>query len=497
MIKLLRSIVLLFAIIVNAHAQEVVVSGEVTSGVDGGDVPGVSIRINNSNQGTVTDVECNYQGTASPTDTLIFTFIGFDTARELVGDRTTINVVMQEESTELGEVVITGFQEVQRKLFTGSASNVKMSDAKITGMTDATQMLEGRVAGVTVDNVSGTFGTSPKIRIRGNTSINGDNQPLFVVDGVILEDLNNVSADDIMTGNANTLTASSIAGLNPDDIESYNVLKDASATAQYGTRAKSGVIVITTKRGRSGQTRVNYSGNFSIHLRPSYSQFDILNSVDEMSVYREMYEKGLVDITTSVRAQNYGPLGKMFSLISEHQIPWGPDGSLNEEFLNQYETANTDWFDVLFRDYSLQQQHSVSLTSGTEKHNSYYSLSFLNDNGQTIADNVKRYAATAKNSFIFSKRLSLDLKLTGNYRNQRVPGTQNRDFDPITGRFKRDFDINPLSYALNTSRSIRPYDNNGNLEYFRRNYAPFNILEEISLNYINIDVGDISTQADL
>ena len=121
-------------------------------------------------------------------------------------------VQLQDESTQLGEVVITGFQEVQRKLFTGSAANVKMTDARITGMTDATQMLEGRVAGVTVDNVSGTFGTSPKIRIRGNTSINGDNQPLFVVDGVILEDLNNVSADDIMTGNANTLTASSIAG---------------------------------------------------------------------------------------------------------------------------------------------------------------------------------------------------------------------------------------------------------------------------------------------
>lgn len=497
MIKLLRSIALLFAIIVNAHAQEVVVSGKVTSGLDGGDVPGVSIRINNSNQGTVTDVEGNYQITASPTDTLLFTFIGFNTAREVVGDRTTIDVIMQEESTELGEVVITGFQEVQRKLFTGSAANVKMSDVKITGMTDATQMLEGRVAGVTVDNVSGTFGTSPKIRIRGNTSINGDNQPLFVVDGVILEDLNNVSADDIMTGNANTLTASSIAGLNPDDIESYNVLKDASATAQYGTRAKSGVIVITTKRGRSGQTRVNYSGNFSIHLRPSYSQFDILNSVDEMSVYREMYEKGLVDITTSVRAQNFGPLGKMFSLISEHQIPWGPDGSLNEEFLNQYETANTDWFDVLFRDYSLQQQHSVSLTSGTEKHNSYYSLSYLHDNGQTIADNVKRFSGTAKNSFQFTNKFSMDLKLTANYRLQKVPGTQNRDFDPITGRYRRDFDINPLSYALNTSRSIRPYDSDGNLEYFRRNYAPFNILREVQLNYININVADIATQADL
>ncbi|HYG20291.1 MAG TPA: SusC/RagA family TonB-linked outer membrane protein, partial [Ohtaekwangia sp.] len=326
---------------------------------------------------------------------------------------------------------------------------------------------------------------------------NGDTQPLMVVDGVILEDLNAATADDIITGNANTVTTSSIAGINPDDIESFQILKDASATALYGTRAKNGVIVITTKKGKSGQTRVNYSGSFSLHLRPTYNQFDILNSVDEMSVYREMYEKGLIDVTTSVKAQNYGAMGKMFTLISEHQIPWGPNETPNEAFLNQYETANTDWFDVLFRDYSLQQQHSVSLTTGTEKHTSYYSLSFLNDNGQTIADNVKRYAATAKNSFQLSEKLSLDLKLTANFRDQKVPGTQNRDFDPITGRFRRDFDINPLSYALNTSRSIRPYDSNGELEYFRRNYAPFNIIEELELNFINVNVGDISTQADI
>src|SRR5690606_37993512 len=142
-------------------------------------------------EGTMTDLDGHYTVTAAPTDTLLFTFVGFDAQREVVGTRNVINVQLEEESTELGEVVITGFQEVQRKLFTGSATNVQMSDVKISGMTDATQMLEGRVAGVTVDNVSGTFGTSPKIRIRGNTSINGDNQPLFVVDGVILEDLNN------------------------------------------------------------------------------------------------------------------------------------------------------------------------------------------------------------------------------------------------------------------------------------------------------------------
>lgn len=478
-------------------AQTNQVSGRVTSTAEPGGLPGVNVFVKGTSQGSITDIEGRYAIEADPGSTIVFSSVGYKSQEIVIATQTTINIVLEEEAKELEEIVVTGYKEVERKLFTGSAVNIKMSEIKSPGMSDAGRMLEGRVAGVTVDNVSGTFGTSPKIRIRGNTSINGDTQPLMVVDGVILEDLNAVSADDIITGNANTLTASSIAGINPDDIESFQILKDASATALYGTRAKNGVIVITTKRGKSGQTKVSYSGNFSFNLRPSYRQFDILNSVDEMSVYREMYEKGLVDITTSVRAQNYGALGKMFALISDHKIPWGPGGTLNEEFLNQYETANTDWFDVLFRNYSLQQQHALSFTSGNEKHNSYYSLSYLNDNGQTIADNVKRYAGTAKNTFIFSDRLSLDLKLTANYRDQRVPGTQNRDFDPITGRYRRDFDINPLSYALNTSRSIRPYDNDGNLEYFRRNYAPFNILRELELNFININVSDISTQADI
>lgn len=481
-----------------AFGQETTVTGKVTSAKDGAEIPGVNIRLAGTSRGAITNIDGNYSiAVRSSRDTLIFSFIGFKTHSLVVGQRTVINVALEADATELDEVVVTGFQEVERKLFTGSAATVKMADLRAGGMADVSQMLEGRVAGVTVDNVSGTFGTNPKIRIRGNTSINGDTQPLFVVDGVILEDLNQVNADDIITGNANTLTASSIAGLNPDDIESQQILKDASATALYGTRAKNGVIVITTKKGKSGATKVNYSGNFSFHLRPTYNQFDILDSGEEMSVYRELYEKGLIDITTAVKAQNYGAMGKMFNLISEHELNWGPDFGLNERFLNQYENANTDWFDVLFNDFSLQQQHSVSLTAGNEKHNSYYSISYLHDNGQSIADNVKRYSGTAKNSFYFSNRFSLDLKITGNYREQRAPGTQNRDFDPITGRFRRDFDINPLSYALNTSRSIRPYDSDGNLEYFRRNYAAFNILEELNYNYININVADLSTQVDL
>ncbi len=475
--------------------EKIPVQGVVVDG-NGDALVGVSVLIQGTTQGTITDIDGNFSLEVDRGAVLVFSMVSMKTRTVPVGNRTRLQITLEDEAALLNEVVVTGFQELDRKLFTGASESVKMSEIQASGMTDVSRMLEGQVAGVNVDNVSGTFGTTPKIRIRGNASINGNNQPLFVVDGVILEDLANVNTDDFISGNANTLISSSIANLNPDDIESFQILKDASATAIYGARAANGVIVITTKRGRSGALQVNYSGNFSAKLRPTYNQFDLLNSAQEMSVYRELVDKGLIDISTSVRSQTYGAMGKMFTLIANHELDWGLGGGLNEEFLNQYENANTDWFDVLFRDIGLQQQHSLSFTSGTEKSNNYYSLSYLNDEGQTIADNVQRITASARNTYFISDKFSFGLKVTASYRDQQVPGTRNRQLDPITGQFNRDFDINPLSYALNTARSIRPYDENGDLEYFRRNFAPFNILDELDLNFINIEVVDISAQTD-
>ena len=471
------------------------VSGTVTD-ENGEELPGVTVRINDSNQGAITGFNGGFTLSVNQGDVLSFTSVGMKEQKVTINSFRDISITMQEATTELNEVVVTGFQELDRKLFTGASESLGMDDIQLEGAVDVSRMLEGQSAGVTVDNVSGTFGSSPRIRIRGNASINGNNQPLFVVDGVILEDLSNINTDDLISGNANTLTTSSVANLNPDDIASFQILKDASATAIYGARAANGVIVITTKRGKSGALRVSYNANFSAQLRPTYNQFDILNSAQEMSVYRELARKGIIDIGTSVRSQNYGAMGKMYALIANHELDWGPGGSLNEEFLNKYENANTDWFDVLFNDIGLQQQHSLSFTSGSEKSNSYYSISYLNNEGQTIADNVKRITGTARNTYFISDKFSFGLKLTASYRDQRVPGTRNREFDPITGTYSRGFDINPLSYSLNTARSIRPFDDDGNLEYFRRNYAPFNILEELQLNYMDITVSDVSAQTD-
>ncbi|CAE7842843.1 susC [Symbiodinium microadriaticum] len=472
-----------------------IISGNV-SDANGEPLIGVTVLNQEANTGSITDIEGNFRVSANTGETLVFSMVGMESREVLIQGQTTLTITLNEEAEFLGEVVVTGFQEVNRKLFTGAAENVNMEDIAANGMPDVSRVLEGQVAGVNVDNVSGTFGTSPKIRIRGNTSINGNNQPLFVVDGVILEDLANVNTEDFISGNANTLIGSSVANLNPSDIASFQILKDASATAIYGARAANGVIVITTKRGRSGALRVNYSGNFSGKLRPTYAQFDLLNSAEEMEVYRELFDKGLIDIGTSVRAQNYGAMGKMFALIANHDLDWGPGGGLNEEFLNQYENANTDWFDLLFNDFGLQQQHSLSFTAGNEKNNSYYSVSYLNDQGQTIADNVQRITATARNTYFISDKFSFGLKTTASYRDQLVPGTRNREFDPITGQFSRSFDINPLSYSLNTARSMRAFDENGNREYFRRNFTPFNILDELEYNFIDINVADVSAQTD-
>jgi len=487
--------VLFSAVSLQVSAQSIALSGKILD-QSGEGLIGATVQVKGETTGTVTDLDGAFRLSVAQGQTIVISMIGMESEEYLVKSSRPITIQLKEATAVLGEVVITGFQEVDRKLFTGASESLQMDDIKVNGLTDVSRALEGQVAGVNVDNVSGTFGTSPKIRIRGNASINGNNQPLFVIDGVILEDLANVNTDDFISGNANTLISSSIANLNPNDIESFQILKDASATAIYGARAANGVIVITTKRGKSGKLRVNYSGNYSFKLRPTYNQFNLMNSAQEMSVYRELYEKGLVDITTSVRAQNYGAMGKMFTQIANHELEWGPGGTLNEEFLNTYENANTDWFEVLFREAALQQQHSVSFTAGSEKSNSYYSISFLNDQGQTIADNVQRVTASSRNTYFLSDIFTFGLKLSASYRDQRVPGTRNREFDPITGRFSRNFDINPFSYALNTARSIRPYDDDGNLEYFRRNYAPFNILEELELNYIDITVSDFSAQTD-
>jgi len=487
-------------------AKDIIVRGSVKDSKDGNAIPGVTIVVKGTTVTATTNDRGEYQIAAKDASSvLIFRYIGYKTVEETVGARTTIHVSLEEDASLLKEVsvVSTGYQNIDRKLFTGASTQVKSEDAQRNGVPDISRMLEGQVAGVSVQNVSGTFGAAPKIRVRGATSISGDNKPLWVVDGIILEDVVNISNAALSTGDANTLIGSSVAGLNPDDIESFNILKDAAATAMYGARAMNGVIVVTTKKGRQtgGTQRINYTGNFTTYLKPNYSQFDVLNSADQMSVMMEMLNKGYFQHTTASRGADGGPFYKMYNALYDYDPVTDSYALKNTaidraQFLNRYANANTDWFDILFQN-SLLQEHSVSFSSGTDKFQTYASTSYLHDNGQTIGNNVDRFTANLRSNFKMSDKLSGEFLINGSIRDQRAPGTLTRTSDPVYGTFSRNFDINPYSYALNTSRAMTAYNADGSLEYFNRNYAPFNILNELNNNYLELGQIDLKVQAGL
>lgn len=468
----------------------------------GAPLSNASVIVVGTSHATMTDREGKFQIQASVGNTLEVRHVGFKTARITISNLNNIRIALspEEASIEEVQVVATGYQNLDRKLFTGAATKVNAKDAERSGVPDITRMLEGQVAGVSIQNVSGTFGAAPKVRVRGATSLSGDNKPLWVVDGIILEDVVNISNEALSTGDANTLIGSSVAGLNPDDIESFTILKDAAATAMYGARAMNGVIVVNTKRGRNteGKPNINYSGTATTYLKPTYSQFDIMNSAEQMSVLLELQNKGYYTHSGASRAKDGGVFYKMYNLLYDYD-PTSDTFSLKNtqedklNFLSRYANANTDWFDLLFKN-SLLQEHSLSITSGTDRSQSYFSTSLMKDNGMTLGDNVKRYTGNFRNNFKINDRLSAEVLVNSSIRDQRAPGTLTRQSDPVYGSYSRDFDINPYSYALNTSRMMTAYDENGELEYFVRNYAPFNIFNELEKNYLTLNMLDLKVQ---
>lgn len=461
---------------------------------------GASVVIKGKGKNAVTNARGEFEIRDAETgDLLEITMTGYKAySVKLTAAKTNLTIEMEENAVDLKDVVVTGFNTVSKKKFTGSTVKLKVEDVKMDGVIDVSRMLEGRAAGVSVQNVSGTFGSAPKLRIRGATSINGENKPLWVVDGVVLEDLVNISNDQLSSGDPTTLLGSSVAGINVNDIETFDILKDAAATALYGARAMNGVVVITTKKGKAGRTSINYTGNLTSQFKPTYNEYNIMNSAQQMSVWGELERKG--KLGPSILGQSdFGVYGKMYDLMYADEngnFPLENTTAARKAFLLRYANANTDWYDILFRQ-SLQQEHSVSISTGTEKSQSFFSTSFFNDNGWTLADKVKRYTLNFKNNYAITDKLSAAFQTIGSYRQQSAPGTLTRQSNPVSGSFDRDFDINPFSYSLNTARALTAYDEEGNREYFRRNFAPFNILTELENNRLKINVIDLKLQGEL
>ncbi|MDR1516927.1 MAG: SusC/RagA family TonB-linked outer membrane protein, partial [Dysgonamonadaceae bacterium] len=461
---------------------------------DGEPVIGANVVVAGTTTGTVTDVNGEFSLSVDENATLKISYIGYLEQSVKVAGKTNLSITLQEDATALEEVVVTGMVAMDKRLFTGATDNLKAEDMRIGGISDFSRSLEGRSAGVSVQNVSGTFGTAPKIRVRGATSIYGDSKPLWVVDGVIMEDVTEVSADDLSSGDINTLVSSSIAGLNASDIEDVQILKDGSATSIYGAKAMAGVIVVTTKKGRKGSSQVNYTGEFSVRLIPSYNDFNIMNSQDQISVYQEMQQKGWLPYTV-LNNKNTGIYGKMYQLINTYDPETGAFLMPNTEaamnaYLREAEYRNTDWFKELFSS-SMMQNHSVSISGGTEKTDFYGSVSAMLDPGWTMASKVNRFTGNMNINHRISKTLSANVIMKAYNRKQKAPGTMKQAVDNVSGLISRDFDINPYSFALNTSRALDPD------EFYVRDYAPFNIRHELDNNYMDLNESSTTFQAEL
>jgi len=391
--------------------------------------------------------------------TLIFKSMGFQTLQISMQGKTWVEVRLTPVENQLDDVVVTGYQNLQRKSLTGSVATVNMEQLETIFQPNIDKLLQGQVPGLMVMSTSGAPGAMPQIRIRGTAALSGNVQPLWVVDGIILDDAVNVSVDDIMTNR--NLIASGIGGVNVEDIESINVLKDAAATAIYGTKAANGVIVITSKKGRAGKTRVNFSSTLTMGERPRIADAYMMNSKQRVDVNLEMLQRNLFN-ANSPKPGEYGTVTdfeRYFIDANDKRISWGQF----EDKIKYLETVNTDWFKHLFRN-SLSQRYNVSFSGGNEKTTFYASGSYNNDQATAKGVGQKTYTGSLKAYTFLTPKMRLGVMMDINARD-------NKSFFAVDSR------ENPYEWAIYTTRAQPAFDSDGNYSYFYHNTLKYNFME--------------------
>ena len=337
--------------------KEIKITGRVTDDKKQ-PIPGVTIIVKGLTVGTATDANGKYMLRLPQVEnlSLLFSFVGMETKEVKYTGQDTINVVLKETVNEMDEVTVvsTGYQNVNRKDMVGSYTTVKAEDIMMPAYANIDQMLQGQVPGMMVLSSSTRAGASPKIQIRGTSTLLGNQDPIWVVDGIIQDDPISINASSNMAEDMREIIGNQVSWLNPNDIETITVLKDASATAIYGSKASNGVIVITTKKGKVGRMSINYSGNFSVAPRPKYKNFNLMNSQERIEFSEDAFADGLRYFREPVKQMyTYEGALRMFQ-----------DGELtSDEFIkvrNNLETVNTDWLDLLTRT-SFGHNHNVIL----------------------------------------------------------------------------------------------------------------------------------------
>jgi TonB-linked SusC/RagA family outer membrane protein len=365
----LSCFVLLSLFAVTAYAQRTV-SGKVSSGEDNSPLPGVSVVVKGTSTGTTTDVDGNYRINVPENATLVFSYVGFLKQEAEVGSRSVIDIVLQPDNKVLNEVVVTGYGVQTKRELTGSIAKVSGDQILNMPVQSFEQALQGRAAGVNITTPNGVLGNTPIIRIRGTNSITSGADPLIVIDGLPI-----VSGNISGSGNAGN---NALASINNADIESFEVLKDAAATAIFGSRAANGVILITTKSGKKGRAQVNY--DTWVGWTETFRRFDLLNAEQYIDIKNEGYRNN--------------PIHAGVTEIARPFI--GPDGR----------PVSTNWYDVVFRT-GFQHNHTVSINGGTDKTSYFFSVGFSDQEGMLRANDFQRTTARMNISHQANKWLSV------------------------------------------------------------------------------------------
>ena len=451
----------------------------------GDPMPFVTVKVRGTDRGVITDQAGKFSIALGHTEVAVveFSYLGFKTiSRTYHPVKTTKmqRIVMHEDESTLGEVVVTGYQVLDKRSLTSAVSSAKMEDLHRADMSSLDQMLEGKIPDLMVTNNSAEVGVAPKIRIRGTSTLVGNREPLWVVDGIVVKDPVQISPEELNDPDYVNRIGNAIAGINPQDIDRIDVLKDAAATAIYGTKAANGVIVVTTKRGSEGRPLVSYSVNTTLKLRPHYSDpsVDVMSSKERIEFSRQLAQSHY-QFDTNATLVGY-------ELLQQQLY----NGTINyQQFIDGVSAAeqqNTDWFSLLCHD-SWSAQHTASLSGGSNKTRYYASIGYTDDTDVVRVNGSRRttYAMNLDNTF--SRLFSASFSFNGYHS---------------TRDYYQD-EIAPLQYAYQTNRAIAAYDAAGHYAYYKRRVGTwyteydYNILNELDNSYRQQEVNSMTFTANL
>ena len=400
--------------------------------------------------GVITDIDGKFNISVPEGVTRLFcSYVGHEVQElKLVPGKNQYEITLFPSAQMLDAVVVTGYQTVERRKLTAAVGKLNISDETIGAVKSIDQALAGQIAGLSVTSTSGAPGAPAKIRIRGTSSLNGTQDPLWVLDGIPLEGTD-VPQSNVLNDVSN-IQQSSIAGLNPADIENITVLKDAAATAIYGARAANGVIVITTKKGKVGKPVINFSSKFTYMPTLSTNRLNMLNSQEKVDLELELLRSNFA------YGDNKGGVSKIISgygLTDAYKKGgWGALTPEAQTDISRLRNTETDWGDILFRD-AFNQEYSLSLSGGNERVTYYTSIGYYQENGNVKGVGLDRLNIVAKTSYKVNRMLKFGVSLFVNRRNNKTYLTDTYGL------------VNPVYYSRKANPYYQPFDANGNYVY--------------------------------